>query len=201
MRTTPIFALLLAIPFLTAAGCPQDEDFDDIGDDVDNCLELYNPTQDDGDADGLGNACDDDQAYLGVDATGCWNTNWPPFRGIGWDDKIMEISGFGPQPTDLNVSIDWQGGGYETGDGSTDGEKVWFHVTSFSQFSTATYVEATTFDDDGDGKADRMEGSYVFTECDDEFDLYFCLEPSSWEILGVGEMIAERLSESECVGQ
>jgi len=40
--------------------CAEDSDLDGFGDDVDNCVDVANATQLDGDADGAGNACDGD---------------------------------------------------------------------------------------------------------------------------------------------
>jgi len=41
-------------------GCPPDRDNDGWADEVDNCLDVYNPAQVDTDGDGSGDACDDD---------------------------------------------------------------------------------------------------------------------------------------------
>jgi hypothetical protein len=42
----------------TAVGCTTDGDADGICDDVDNCVGIANPGQQDGDGDGLGDACE-----------------------------------------------------------------------------------------------------------------------------------------------
>ena len=53
----PLLALILALPNATLAA---DTDEDGVEDDVDNCLEVQNPLQEDGDGDGCGDICDGD---------------------------------------------------------------------------------------------------------------------------------------------
>jgi hypothetical protein len=54
--------------FLCPEDCPQDSDYDNSPDVIDNCPWLPNPTQDNFDGDDLGNACDCDE-----DDAGCWS--------------------------------------------------------------------------------------------------------------------------------
>lgn len=53
------WALLLGLP-LALAGCPHDRDADGSADTQDNCPDVANANQVDTDADGAGDACDDD---------------------------------------------------------------------------------------------------------------------------------------------
>ena len=94
-----IDSILLTLGFFLVVGMPltamggslpgADADGDSITDNVDNCLGLGNPTQDDDDHDGCGNACDNltcDVDGNGVVGAGDFNTistNWNTTPGAG----------------------------------------------------------------------------------------------------------------------
>ena len=66
------FFLVVGMPYAAMGGSVPgvDVDGDSISDNVDNCLGLINPTQDDDDHDGCGNECDDSLLEADFDGSG-----------------------------------------------------------------------------------------------------------------------------------
>jgi hypothetical protein len=143
MKLRAIFALLsaalltVAFAFVAAAGTPcADGDGDGVCDDADNCLVLANPSQDDGDSDGYGEACDLDTnndcvittADIGIvlSAITGGETEPPPSPfDVNLDGFIttadigVVLSGLsGPPPGPSGKSCAGCGGGEPTGQGA-----------------------------------------------------------------------------------
>jgi formylglycine-generating enzyme required for sulfatase activity len=64
-----ILAIILAFPFIAAQECSSmgDQDQDGLANNMDNCPEVYNPEQQDTDADEIGDICDPDDDNDGVE--------------------------------------------------------------------------------------------------------------------------------------
>jgi Ca2+-binding RTX toxin-like protein len=87
---------------LDVTTCLADADGDGVLDDVDNCPDDPNPSQADGDEDGIGDACDPEVSCFGLPATivgtpgknTIYGTLGPDvIQGLGGDDTIHGISG------------------------------------------------------------------------------------------------------------
>ncbi|MFQ5699677.1 MAG: PKD domain-containing protein, partial [Myxococcota bacterium] len=83
-RANPLLWVALALPLLVlaivAVATPSDRDGDRLPDDQDNCVDVSNPGQLDGDGDGFGNACDCDFDQNGICDIADFNAFLPDFQ-------------------------------------------------------------------------------------------------------------------------
>jgi hypothetical protein len=74
------FLVVAGLPSMSGAGTCPDQDSDTICDPDDNCLTKFNPSQNDTNTDGYGNACDadwDDNGKAGPTDLGLWKVHFP----------------------------------------------------------------------------------------------------------------------------
>lgn len=167
-----VLGLLVISPISAVNGCGDpDEDFDGLTNSEDNCDQTYNPGQADADGDGMGDACDSSSSFTKVAIGGCYSSNWPPLKGVNWEDRQTLIEQGDIDPTALNVAIDWTASTsdwIERGPGSTNGEGVWFDIRDEHNpyLYTRTIVEGVASDTNNDGTADEIHGTYLMFKCD-----------------------------------
>jgi hypothetical protein len=105
--------LVCAGPALGGNSCPDGcTDGDGVGDNIDNCIDQYNPIQDDTDGDDCGNLCDadyDNDGTVGFGDFGAFSANFgttnelynhtePVTNAVGFGDFGFFTSRFGTVP-------------------------------------------------------------------------------------------------------
>lgn len=203
----PLVLGLLAISPLSAVnGCGDpDEDYDGLTNSVDNCDLNYNPAQTDTNGDGAGDACDASTPMLNVGIGGCYSSDWPPLRGVNWEDRETLIEQGDVDPSALFVSVDWTSSDsdwIERGEGSTNGSGVWFDIRDEHNpyLYTRTIVEGLASDTNNDGQADEIHGTFVMLECeatsttcDMESDPYVVWTDGNWDAVRINSIDCNRL--------
>ena len=198
----PLIAIVALPAAFTARGCDGDADWDNVLDSEDNCAQVYNPMQGDADGDGAGDACDE-TGYEGPLFDGCFFTNYPPMRGVNWEDRPSLFSQGDIDPTQLLVAIDWTASDsdwIESGPGSSDGRMIWFDIVDDHNpyFWTRTMVEGLGEDSDGDGLIDTVRGTWLMLECDGGDSSSYCQIYEDWMWVQEGEWSGERVNTLEC---
>jgi hypothetical protein len=144
------------------ANCLEnDDDADGISDDMDNCVCLQNPYQNDADQDSQGDACDpDDDNDTSIDEEDCAPTNPAIFPGAqeecnGIDDDCDEIIDEGYLDSDQDGAADCADDD-DDGDSIVDTQDNCPNLPNVDQTDTDFDQEgdACDDDDDGDGYAD-----------------------------------------------
>lgn len=128
----------------TATFAPDDRDGDRISDAIDNCAEVANPSQNDADRDGIGNACDPEPYGGDDDGDGFWNAydNCPSIANRLQNDA--DGNGIGDAcdaPGDFDA------------DGVLDAVDNCSHVANADQADT-----------DGDGRGNRCDPSPILPD-------------------------------------
>ena len=177
-RTGVMLAGISMFMGIQAEEC-NDTDWDNLQDKEDNCIDQYNPLQLDTDADGKGDACDDQTDDFGGKLADCYITNYDELRGIGWTDVLLDIGrdADGPYGT-----FYWPPGEYpEYGRTPFNGREFW--IMAFggegSTLQTATYLEGTAVEVDANGVITRFEGTYEMMTCD-EMSCTYPDDPEYW---------------------
>ena len=198
MKFTPIITTLgLLTAFLFCLGCSQDNDWDDVMNDIDNCVELYNPSQTDEDDDGFGEPCDVSTPHHGLAFDGCYFSTWSELVGPGATDLPTKI--VQQNDTRLDATLIWSADtSVEQGLGQTNGVGIWFMAKDEDdpKLFTHTYVEGLGFDLDADGYADEIEGDYKMVECNSPIGL--CAVYPDFQYFSKGVWSAVRVADEEC---
>ena len=202
MRSLLLLALVTpSFSSIMLDSCAPDNDWDDVSDDTDNCVDLYNPEQADEDGDNNGDACDGTTPWHDIYVDGCYLSDWPPLRGVNWEDRPTLIQQGDVDRTRLAVAVDWTASSsdwVESGEGSTNGLGVWFDIRDeHNPYNyTRTMVEGEAVDTNGDGEADEIHGTYVMLVCDDPEGQ--CDLSPDYEYFADGEWHAVRTNSTEC---
>ena len=129
---------------------PRDIDQDGINDDIDNCIETYNPDQADIDGDGMGDACDPcDNANIFIPG----NINgdlW--YYDSGSIDPSVSVDIFDVlRLVDIILTGDVESCGYEISDFTLDGDVNVIDVIALVQMILSGSFDNTTVPPPGDG--------------------------------------------------
>ena len=196
-----LLALFVAFGAMGPGGCiPKDEDWDGVTDDTDNCVEIFNPTQSDEDEDGVGDACDRTTPMHDATFANCYKSNWN-LQGRFWEDIETGFTPTGRGTFDAYLLYpDLSGPTIETGPGTHDGEEIWFMTKSLDHTSYyATYVEGKVVEQDRDGTATMMKGTYIMLVCE---DCSYADVPEYWEVqIPMDEWTAEIMPDDFCDGE
>lgn len=201
-RIISIAAAVGVTQLFAAGACDGDVDMDGFTDSVDVCQDIYDPMQLDTDADGIGDACDDTTPYTDTRVGGCFFSDFPPLRGVNWEDRPTLIEQGDVDPSALFVSIDWTASDsdwIERGPGSTNGVNVWWDIRDEHNpyLYTRTKAEGTGVDTNNDGIIDEIRGTYIMLECETE-DATYCDSGDHYVVFTDGEWIAVRVNSLEC---
>lgn len=199
-------ALAVALPLgVMYKGCVDvDSDGDGALDDVDNCASIFNTSQADEDGDGVGDACDSSTPYHPMNVAGCFFSDWPPMKGVNWEQRPTLIEQGDIDPSGLFVSIDWTASDtsdwIERGAGSTNGLEVWYDtIDNHNPYNyTRTVVEGTALDTNSDGTADEFRGTFIMLVCDTSLYGEDCINDVYGSLLQDGEWVAKRVNSLEC---
>ena len=118
---------------------PPDRDEDGIEDDLDNCPEIANPEQEDGDMDGKGDACDDDDMDQILD-----------YRSDGTGGSIVNDNCLDVPNNNDQRDSDWDGQG-DACDDDVDGDGL------NAMQETELGTDPSIADSDGDGFLDNAD--------------------------------------------
>ena len=181
--------ILVAMAFLlVAANECDDMDWDDVTDEEDNCPEIYNPLQEDEDADGLGDPCDDQTPQHGNSLGVCYRSNWARMTGPMWEDIETTLTPY--DQGHFSVRLRWPdiiGDLNERGPGAHDGMDIWFMGTNMEGNSYfGTFVEGSAVEINEDGVITKFEGTYQMLECiecwpyDEEWEFWDSVWADEW---------------------
>lgn len=157
--------LLLALPTLVqeCGSTEPDTDWDDVVDSQDNCAETYNPAQSDEDADGIGDACDAQTPFHGLNFGGCYRSDYQDMMN-GWSETVTLTMS---SRTTFKISMDNHASWVEVGPGTTNGDTIWFYGTEEGgDLATMTTAELQGVDSNGDGLVDSAEGPVQILRCE-----------------------------------